>query len=62
MIKKFYLVLKKIVIGAFVLYGYNLIAAPINLMIPINICTVGILTVFGILAIFPLIIILVLIY
>ena len=62
MIKKLYQVFKRIVLGAFILYGYNLIAAPINLMIPINICTVGILTIFGIFAIFPLIVILVLIY
>lgn len=62
MIKTLYSILKKIVLSAFMLYGYNLIASPINMIIPINIFTVGILTLFGLPAIFSLIIILVLIF
>jgi len=60
MIKKISRILKKIVISAFILYGYNLIAAPINLIIPINFITVGLLTIFGFPILFSLIIILVL--
>lgn len=62
MLKKIFNLFKKIVISAFILYGYNLIASPINLIIPINVFTVGILTLFGIPAIFSLIVILVLIF
>ena len=62
MLKKLFSLFKRIIISAFVLYGYNLIATPINLIIPINVFTVGILTVFGLPAIFSLIVILVLIF
>ena len=59
MFKKIYELIKKIVISAFILYGYNLIAAPINLIIPINIITISILTIFGIPSLLLLILILV---
>ena len=62
MLKKVFNILKKIIISSFILYGYNLIASPINLIIPINIYTVGILTIFGLPSIFSLIVILVLIF
>lgn len=62
MLKKLFSLFKRVIISAFVLYGYNLIASPINLIIPINVFTVGILTVFGLPAIFSLIVILVLIF
>lgn len=62
MLKKIFNVLKRIVISAFVLYGYNLIASPLNLVIPINVFTVGILTVLGMPAIFSFIIILVFVF
>ena len=57
MLKKIYILLKKVVISAFLLYGYNLIAAPLNLIIPINIVTVTLLTVFGFPALFSLIVV-----
>lgn len=62
MIKKVLTILKKIVISAFILYGYNLIAASLNLIIPINFITVGILTFFGIPALFAFIVIHILIF
>lgn len=62
MIKKLYSLLKKIVISAFILYGYNLIVTPLNLIIPINIITILLLTLFGIPALFALIIILIVIF
>ena len=62
MLKKIFNLFKRVIISAFVLYGYNLIVSPINLIIPINVFTVGILTVFGLPAIFSLIVILVLIF
>lgn len=40
--------LKRIIISAFLLYGYNLIAINFNLIIPINIYTVGFVSVLGI--------------
>jgi len=62
MFKKALNLLKKVVISAFILYGYNLIASPLSLMVPINIITVSTLTILGIPALFALIIILVVIF
>lgn len=53
---------KKIVINAFLLYGYNLLVGPIGLMVPINFITISILTIFGIPSLFSLILILILIF
>lgn len=62
MLKKIFVLIKRIIVSAFLLYGYNLIVAPLNLMIPINIITLTLLTIFGIPALLSLIIILVLIF
>lgn len=62
MLKKIYKLLKKIVVSAFILYSYNLISVPLNLIVPINISTVSILTIFGIPSLFALIAILLIIY
>ena len=47
--------LKKIVFSTFLLYGYNLIAVNFNLIIPINVITVLIITFLGAPGIFALI-------
>lgn len=62
MLKKIFSLLKKIVISAFILYGYNLIAAPLNIMIPINIITIVLISVLGLPALFSLILIFILIF
>lgn len=46
-LKNIMLLIKKIVLSAFVLYGYNLIAVNFNMIIPINYITVGLMTVLG---------------
>lgn len=40
--------IKKVIFSAFLLYGYNLIAVNFNMIIPINICTIGFVSVLGI--------------
>ena len=45
--KKIMLLIKKIVLSAFVLYGYNLIAVNFNMIIPITYITVGLMTILG---------------
>ena len=62
MLKKLFNLIKRIVISAFVLYGYNLLVTPINLIIPINIVTVSLLTIFGLPALFSLIMILIVVF
>lgn len=57
MLKKIFNLLKKIVVSAFTLYGFNLLVSPIDLIIPINIITVGSLTLLGLPTIFCFIII-----
>lgn len=55
MLKKFFNIIKKIVFSAFLIYAYNLIATPLNIIIPINIITVGLVTILGIPALLSLI-------
>ena len=62
MLKKRFPIIKRIIVSSFVLYGYNLIVGPLNMVIPINIITVGLLTIFGVPALVGLITILVLVY
>jgi hypothetical protein len=62
MFKKILKLLKKVIVSAFFIYGYNIIAAPLSLIIPINIVTVLAVSLFGIPAILSFIIILLLIF
>ena len=48
-------VIRKAIFGAFLLYGYNLIAVNFNMIIPINIFTIGFVSFLGIPSIFALI-------
>ncbi len=54
--KKIVVVLKRIILSAFILYGYNLIAVKFNLVIPINAITVSAISILG----FPILFVLVL--
>ena len=62
MVKKLISVLKRVVLGGFILYAYNLMAAPLNLLIPINVFTLGLIGIFGISAIPFLALILIIVY
>lgn len=53
--KKIIKLIKKIVFSALLLYGYNVIAAPLNVIVPINFINIGIMTILGIPALFALI-------
>ena len=57
MLKSLFNLLKKIVFSVFLIYGFNLIASPLNLIIPINIITVGLITILGMPALLSLILI-----
>lgn len=39
--------IKKVIISAFILYGYNLIAVNFNMTVPINIYTLSFITFLG---------------
>ena len=55
MFKILFNLLKKIVFSVFLIYGFNIIAEPLNLIIPINIITVGAITLLGMPALLSLI-------
>lgn len=47
-LKKVFVVLRKFIFAALLIYGYNVISAPLNLQIPINIITLGLVTILGV--------------
>ncbi len=55
--KKVYDLFKKIVFGFFFLYGFNVLASPLNILIPINFFTILLFTIFGIPSVIALIVI-----
>lgn len=62
MLKKIFTILKKIVMAVFLLYGYNLLATPLNFIIPINIITVALVAILGVPALLSLILVLVVVF
>ncbi len=46
-LKKIIIYVKRIVLGAFILYGYNVIASNFNMVVPINFVTVGMIGILG---------------
>ena len=57
MLKKILELVKKVIFSIVLLYGYNMIAAPINVIVPINLITIGAVTLLGFPALFAFIII-----
>lgn len=53
--KQIKFILKRIILSAFILYGYNLIAVSFNLVVPINFITVSLVGGLGVPALFALI-------
>ena len=45
--KKIFSFVKKLILSSFILYGFNLIASPLNVIVPINIITVLVITLLG---------------
>lgn len=62
MLKKIFKILKKLVMAVFLLYGYNILAAPLNFIIPINIITVLLVSLLGVPALLSLILVLVVVF
>lgn len=57
MLKKLFIMLRKITVSFFLLYAFNLFSQPINLIIPINLITIFSVSIFGIPALLSFIII-----
>lgn len=60
--KKILLFGRRILFSFFVLYGFNVIAANFNIVIPINLITVTLISLLGLPALFSLVLLLVMIY
>ena len=45
---KLFVFFKKIIISAFFIYGYNVFAQNLNLIIPLNVFTISYVTFFGV--------------
>lgn len=48
MLKKIINIIKKVIFSICLLYSYNLIAAPLAIIVPINIITVALITFLGV--------------
>lgn len=55
MFKNIFVIIKKIVLAVLFIYAYNKFALPLNLIIPINVVTVGLVASCGIPSLFMLI-------
>ena len=62
MLKKILLLFKKVLLSFFVLYGFNVIAANFDIIIPINTITVLLVSLLGFPALFSLVLLFVMIY
>lgn len=62
MIKKIYELMKRIIFSIFLLYSFNLVMAPLELIVPINLITVSAITILGFPALISFVVILLLIY
>ena len=56
MINKFFLIIKKIVVSALMLYSFNVIVSSLNLSIPINFINIMLVSIFDFFALVCLII------
>ena len=55
-------VLKRLILGFVILYGYNMIAVNFNMVMPINVVTVALVSLLGFPALFALVLLCVLVY
>mgnify|MGYP004460397911 FL=1 len=62
MIKKLLFLVKKVILSFFVLYGFNVIASNFDIVVPINVITIGLVSFLGFPALFSLVLLLVLVF
>lgn len=56
MLKKIVLILRRIIFGFLFIYAFNKLAVSINIFIPLNIISVGLVSLLGIPALFMLVV------
>ena len=60
--KKLLSLLRKVIFSFFILYGFNMIASDFNIIIPINVITISLVSFLGFPALFSLVLLFVLDY
>ena len=60
--KKLLSLLRKVIFSFFNLYGFNMIASDFNIIIPINVITISLVSFLGFPALFSLVLLFVLVY
>lgn len=60
--KKLLSLLRKVIFSFFILYGFNMIAGDFNIIIPINVITISLVSFLGFPALFSLVLLFVLVY
>ncbi len=56
MLKKLFKVMKKVILAALFIYGYNVIATPLETVVPINLVTILLVSLLGLPGLFGLVI------
>lgn len=62
MLKRVWTIIKRLILGAIIIYGFNLITYPLNLTIPINLITVLAVSILGIPALLSFIVIMLVLF
>ena len=62
MVKQLFKLLKKCILSVFLVYGFNILANPLGILIPINMLTISIITLFGIPSLLSLIALLLIVF
>ena len=62
MFKILFRIIKRVIMSVFLLYGYNLIAAPLGFIIPINIITILLIFMLGVPALLALVVVLIVVF
>lgn len=62
MIQRIFKFMKRMIFSSFLLYGYNMLSLPLNIIVPINVITILGITILGIPALFAFILIHIFIY
>ncbi|MBE6152174.1 MAG: hypothetical protein E7165_02535 [Firmicutes bacterium] len=62
MFKILFKIIKRVIMSVFLLYGYNLIAAPLGFIIPINVITILLICLLGVPSLLALVVVLVVVF
>ncbi len=62
MLKRIFKIIKKIVFAVFLIYGYNILAVPLGIIVPLNLLTIIYVTLFDVPALLSLIVLMFIVF